>query len=120
MIRGWFGACRSSYNDFIKEYVITSNRESGFGRYDLLFEPRSLQDDGIIFEFKVYNPRKEKSLEDTARTAILQILDKKYAALLREKGVPEKKIRVYGFAFRGKEVLIEGGYLREFEKMAFL
>ncbi len=52
--------------------------------------------------------------------ARLQILDKKYAALLREKGVPEKKIRVYGFAFRGKEVLIEGGYLREFEKMAFL
>ena len=169
MIRGWFGVCRSSYNDFIKallkndlesmngylnsvaldvsgsfdsgrqpsgkmqpekfyhglvlgimldlrnQYVITSNRESGFGRYDLLFEPRSLQDDGIIFEFKVYNPGKEKSLEDTARTAILQILDKKYAALLREKGVPGEKIRVYGFAFRGKEVLVEGGYLREFE-----
>lgn len=41
-------------------YRITSNRESRFGRYDILLEPVSSQDDAIIIEFKVFNPRKEK------------------------------------------------------------
>lgn len=101
--------------DLRNRYVITSNRESGFGRYDLLLEPRSPKDDGIIFEFKVLNAKREKSLEDTAHAAIRQMLNKKYAALLKEKGVPEGKIRMYGFAFQGKEVLIEGGYLTSVE-----
>ena len=94
--------------------MITSNRESGLGRYDLLLEPRSLEDDGIVFEFKVFNRKKEKSLEDAARTAVRQMMDKKYAALLEEKGVPKNKIRMYGFAFTGKQVLIDGGYAAAF------
>ncbi|MDE7313927.1 MAG: ATP-binding protein [Eubacterium sp.] len=102
--------------DLKNRYVIVSNRESGFGRYDLLLEPRSHEDDGILFEFKVFNAKREKSLEDTVQTAIRQIIGKKYAASLCAKGVQKERIRIYGFAFKGKEVLIDGGYLWELEK----
>ena len=87
-------------------YVITSNRESGFGRYDVMLEPVSEQDDAIIIEFKVFNSRKEKSLEDTLENALQQIQDKKYEATLQAKGIPAERIRKYGFAFEGKNVLI--------------
>ncbi len=96
-------------------YTITSNRESGLGRYDVLLEPCSRADDGIILEFKVMQPGAEKSLEETAQAAIQQILDKKYAAAL-ERSCSRDGVRIYGFAFRGKEVLIDGGYLAEYEK----
>lgn len=90
-------------------YVLTSNRESGFGRYDVMLEPLDLQrDDGIILEFKVFQPKREKSLEDTAKAALRQIREKRYGTILAAKGIPEERIRSYGFAFRGKEVLIEG------------
>ncbi len=87
-------------------YVITSNRESGFGRYDVVLEPISNQDDAMIIEFKVYNPRKEKSLEETLQNALQQIDDKAYSVDLRAKGISEERIRKYGFAFEGKNVLI--------------
>ena len=160
MIRTWFGAVRSDYNDFEKalllgdvdamneymnrvafetfssfdtgrrpsekaeperfyhgfvlglmvdlkgRYIITSNRESGFGRYDVMLEPVSAADDAIIIEFKVYNSRREKSLEETLQNALQQIEDKKYEASLRARGIPAEKIRKYGFAFEGKTVLI--------------
>ena len=160
MIRTWFGAVRSDYNDFEKalllgdvdamneymnrvtletfssfdtgrrpsekaeperfyhgfvlglmvdlkgRYIITSNRESGFGRYDVMLEPVSAADDAIIIEFKVYNSRKETSLDETLQNALQQIEDKKYEASLRAKGIPAEKIRKYGFAFEGKTVLI--------------
>lgn len=102
--------------DLRNRYVMVSNRESGLGRYDILLEPRSQEDDGIIFEFKVFHPKREKNLEDTVQTAIRQIIDKKYAASLAGKGVAEEKIRIYGFAFKGKEVLIDGGYIGQFEE----
>ncbi len=70
-------------------YVLASNRESGYGRYDVMLEPKDVKDDGIIFEFKVWNGKKEA------------------------KGIPAERIRKYGFAFRGKEVLIDGGYLQD-------
>ena len=87
-------------------YVLTSNRESGFGRYDVMLEPRRAEDDGIIIEFKVQDAEEEKELADTVKAALKQIEEKKYDTMLVEKGVPKEKIRSYGFAFRGKEVLI--------------
>ena len=86
-------------------YMITSNRESGFGRYDVMLEPKH-EDDGIILEFKVQDPEDEKELSDTVKAALEQIEKKKYETILMEKGVPREKVRKYGFAFCGKNVLI--------------
>ncbi len=87
-------------------YILTSNRESGFGRYDVMLEPRDLKDDGIILEFKVQDPDNEKELADTVKAALDQIHQKKYETMLEEKGVPREKIRKYGFGFCGRQVLI--------------
>ncbi len=87
-------------------YILTSNRESGFGRYDVMLEPRRPEDDGMILEFKVFQPRKEKDLQQTAEAALQQIEQRQYAALLMEKGVPKEKIKKYGFAFCGNKVQI--------------
>ncbi|MBP3610395.1 MAG: AAA family ATPase [Lachnospiraceae bacterium] len=88
-------------------YMITSNRESGFGRYDVMLEPEHPEkDDAIILEFKVKNKRREETLEDTLAAALKQIEEKQYVAQLAAKGFPKEKIRRYGFAFEGKNVLI--------------
>lgn len=93
--------------DLQKQYVITSNRESGFGRYDVMLEPRNPQtDDAIILEFKVYDPDGEETLKDTVQEALGQIERKQYAAQLVSRGIPKDHIRSYGFAFQGKHVLI--------------
>lgn len=86
-------------------YIITSNRESGFGRYDVILYPRK-DDDAIIMEFKVFNKRREKNLEDTLASALRQIEEKQYAQTLIDQGIASERIRKYGFAFEGKEVLI--------------
>ncbi|WP_044976217.1 AAA family ATPase [Ruminococcus sp. HUN007] len=94
--------------DLRDRYAVTSNRESGFGRYDVLLEPLDKEkDDAMIFEFKVLNKRKgENDLEDTVAAALKQIEDKKYEQILLDKGVKKEKIRKYGFAFEGSLVLI--------------
>ena len=93
-------------------YVITSNRESGFGRYDIMLEPRMLSGnrggqeyDAIIIEFKVQN-MEERELIDTVREALKQIDERNYQADLIARGIPKERIRKYGFAFCGKKVLI--------------
>lgn len=90
-------------------YMISSNRESGFGRYDVILEPRNQSGVAMILEFKVRDPEDEKSLHDTVQSALEQIRAKKYGTVLIEKGFPEKRIRYYGFAFEGKKVLIARG-----------
>ena len=87
-------------------YVLTSNRESGFGRYDVMLKPKNLNDTAFILEFKVFNPRKEGTLEETVNAALVQICDKEYEAQLMAEGIPAQNIRKYGFGFEGKKVLI--------------
>ena len=97
--------------DQSENYIITSNRESGFGRYDIMLEPKDKQTQkypGIVIEFKVINPRKENSLEETVEAALKQIEEKNYDAELINRGVNKENIHHYGFAFKSKEVLIDG------------
>jgi hypothetical protein len=92
--------------DLQGRYVITSNRESGFGRYDVMLEPLKEEDVGIILEFKVHDAEDEKTLADTVAAALEQIEKKQYAQTLIDHGVAPERIRKYGFAFEGKQVLI--------------
>ena len=88
------------------EYAVTSNRESGFGRYDVMLEPADKKKHAYVLEFKVFNARREQSLEDTVRAAHVQMEEKQYEAALVAKGIPAEHIYKYGFAFEGKKVLI--------------
>ena len=93
--------------DLQGSYYVKSNRESGFGRYDVMLEPKNLEEgNAVILEFKVRSTRKEKSLEETAQSALAQIRERKYSRELREKGIAKEQIKEYGFAFEGKNVLI--------------
>lgn len=93
--------------DLQDKYHITSNRESGFGRYDIMLEPVEIgQSDAIILEFKVIDPESEADLNATVNNALEQIRHKQYDAQLLARGFRPDQIRAYGFAFQGKQVLI--------------
>ena len=88
------------------KYEVKSNRESGFGRYDVMIVPFDKKEDAMVLEFKVYDSDEENSLEDTLSSALKQISEKEYDAELLSRGFAKEKIRHYGFVFKGKKVLI--------------
>lgn len=88
------------------DYTVTSNRESGYGRYDVMIEPLEKNKNAYILEFKVHDPEDEATLKETVQSALAQIEEKQYAAQLIARGIPKERIRSYGFAFEGKKVLI--------------
>ena len=107
--RFYHGFVLGMMSDFADTYEIKSNRESGFGRYDIMMIPRkkeSVKYPAVIIEFKVHNSSREATLQDTVNLALAQIDEKNYDAELIEAGIESSRIRHYGFAFKGKKVLI--------------
>jgi hypothetical protein len=93
--------------ELMDRYEIKSNRESGFGRYDIMLKPLDKEkDNAYIIEFKVFKPKREKNIEETVQNALAQIEEKQYEQELISAGIPAENIRKYGFAFEGKTVLI--------------
>ena len=104
--RFYHGLILGLLTELDSEYILTSNRESGFGRYDVMLEPRDKTKNAYILEFKVHKPLKENTMEETVENALKQIEERQYETDLIARGVPKDNIYKYGFAFRGKEVLI--------------
>ena len=92
--------------DLREEYLLKSNRESGFGRYDVMLIPKDRTRPAIVMEFKVFDGDEEQDLKDTVQAALKQIKEKQYDTELLALGIPKDHIRHYGFAFEGKKVLI--------------
>ena len=90
-------------------WTVESNRKSGYGRYDVALVPidgHMGSDPAVIMEFKVFDARREKTLEDTVAHARRQVESKRYASGLVERGIAPERIRTNGIAFRGKDALV--------------
>lgn len=93
--------------DLSDKYTVLSNRESGYGRYDVMIKPHDKAEKAFIFEFKVIDPDEDEDvLEDTLANAHTQIENRQYEMELIDEGFSPGQIRKYGFAFKGKECLI--------------
>ncbi len=105
--RFYHGFVLGMMTELREQYSVSSNQESGLGRYDIMLEPRDSNKDAFIIEFKVVHTKRGETLEDAVQDALLQIEKKKYETALTAKGIPKDRIRKYGFAFQGKVVLIK-------------
>ena len=86
-------------------HEVLSNRESGYGRYDVMIIPTDASKLGIVIEFKKLDPDDEETLEETADTALKQISDKKYTTTLVSRGITN--IKEIAIVFKGKEIYIK-------------
>lgn len=106
--RFYHGLVLGLLSELYYTYEVKSNRESGYGRYDVMVIPKiDKQKDAMILEFKVCDIDTEGTLEDTAEAALQQIKERQYDAELIARGIDREHIRYYGFAFQGKKVLIK-------------
>lgn len=87
----------------LSDYVVESNRESGYGRFDMALIPKEKQRAGVIMEFKIAS--QENELEKKAREALQQILKRQYDAEFQKQGVSH--LWLYGIAFYGKKVCVK-------------
>ena len=76
--RFYHGFVLGLLSDLREQYQIRSNRESGYGRYDIMLVPEEKNDNAIVMEFKVHEPDEETSLQDTVQSALKQIQEKNY------------------------------------------
>ena len=93
-----------------RDYHVTSNAESGLGRCDVLMIPKNSAPETLpafVLEFKLFDKKREQTLEDTVTRALEQIREKAYDTAILSQGIPKERIRHYGFGFQGKTVLIE-------------
>ena len=87
---------------FVPDYVVESNRESGYGRFDLAIFPKDTAKAGVIMEFKAANT--EEQLADKATEALRQIEDKKYETEFSKRNIAT--VWKYGIAFYGKKIYV--------------
>ncbi|MBQ7738110.1 MAG: AAA family ATPase [Desulfovibrionaceae bacterium] len=93
----------------LKQYEISSNGDSGYGRYDVMLMPKKQSDHAIVIEFKIHRSKTEKDLYKTCDNALKQIYENEYITKFKENNITLENIYVYGFAFKGKKVHIKGG-----------
>ena len=86
----------------MEQYLVTSNRESGEGRYDICLQPRNSRLPGVVIELKAGKDCSASELQRLAKMALQQIEDRQYDSELRSQGV--QTVFKYGVAFSGKAV----------------
>lgn len=92
-------------------YEVKSNRESGYGRYDIMLIPLNKKKPGIIIEFKKVSRILKETLVTASEKAMRQIIEKNYAHELTTRGM--ESIIAYGIAFEGKKLAIKHEWLKQ-------